>query len=232
MAEEDLMLEDGIPVGNVYDKYHTRNPLARRLMAGFLNAFSELVEISGAQEVHEVGCGEGELSIHLAGLGKQVRASDFSTRIIDRARERAQPAAIAPPGSVEFLTRDVYRLDPETDSAPLIVCCEVLEHLERPEVALKSLAALARPDLIVSVPREPIWRILNLARGKYLARFGNTPGHIQAWSRRGFLNLLTRHFDVVAARSPLPWTMALCRSRGNAGRPEKQTSGMTLGGTT
>ena len=224
MAEDKLMLEDGIPVGNVYDKYHTRNPVARRLMAGFLDAFLELVELSGAAEVHEVGCGEGELSIRLARLGKKVRASDFSTQIIDRARERARRAAIASPGSVKFQTRDIYRLDPETDAAPLIVCCEVLEHLERPEVALESLAALARPDLIVSVPREPIWRILNLARGKYLSRFGNTPGHVQAWSRWGFMKLLARHFDLVAVRSPLPWTMALCRSRGNAAHCQARSS--------
>ena len=29
----------GLIAGNLYDKYHTRNPLARRLMAGFLGAF-------------------------------------------------------------------------------------------------------------------------------------------------------------------------------------------------
>ncbi len=214
VAKEQLLLEDGIPVGNIYDKYHTGNPFARLLMRGFLNAFSELVEVSGAMEVHEVGCGEGELSIYLARLGKAVRASDFSIKIIDRARTLSGQATIAPPGSVEFRAADLYRLNQETDSAPLIVCCEVLEHLEQPRAALERLAALARPYLIVSVPREPIWRILNLARGKYLSRLGNTPGHVQAWTRRSFMRLLDQHFDIVAARSPLPWTMALCRSRG------------------
>jgi hypothetical protein len=29
------------------------------------------------------------------------------------------------------------------------------------------------------VPREPIWRIGNMARGRYLGDLGNTPGHIQ-----------------------------------------------------
>ncbi len=219
MGEEPLLLEDGIPVGNVYDKYHTRNPVAGWLMRGFLDAFSELVDVSGATAVHEVGCGEGELGIHLARRGLAVRASDFSVKIIDRARERAKQAAIAPPGSLEFRTADLYRLNPETDAAPLIVCCEVLEHLDRPQAALESLAALARPYLLLSVPREPIWRILNLARGKYFTRLGNTPGHVQAWSRRGFLKLLARHVDVVATRSPLPWTMALCRSRARAAAP-------------
>jgi hypothetical protein len=63
------------------------------------------------------------------------------------------------------------------------------------------------------VPREPLWRVLNLARGKYLADLGNTPGHVNHWSRGGFLDLLSRRFEIVEARTPLPWTMALCKVR-------------------
>ena len=55
-------------------------------------------------------------------------------------------------------------LDPNRDSAELIVCCEVMEHLGDPEAALETLASLASPWAIVSVPREPLWRALNLAR--------------------------------------------------------------------
>ena len=215
MPKAQPLIEDGIPVGNVYDKYRTRNPIARWLMRGFLDAFAELVDVCDANRVHEVGCGEGELSIYLAGLGKTVRASDFSVKIIDRARQRARHAVITPPGSVAFHTADIYQLDPKTDSASLIVCCEVLEHLEQPQAALENLARLARPYLITSVPREPIWRMLNIARGRYLSALGNTPGHIQGWTRSGFIELLNEHFEVVAIRSPLPWTMALCRSRGS-----------------
>jgi len=64
------------------------------------------------------------------------------------------------------------------------------------------------------VPREPIWRALNLARGKYVRDLGNTPGHLGHWSRRGFLELLGGRLEVVAVRTPLPWTMALCRANG------------------
>ena len=61
------------------------------------------------------------------------------------------------------------------------------------------------------MPREPIWRLLNLARGKYVAELGNTPGHVQHWSSAAFLRLVRRYFEVLAVRTPLPWTMALCR---------------------
>jgi hypothetical protein len=63
----------------------------------------------------------------------------------------------------------------------------------------------------VSVPREPLWRVLNLARGAYWTQLGNTPGHLNHWSRSAFVRLLLRHGEVVEARSPFPWTMLLVR---------------------
>jgi hypothetical protein len=87
-----------------------------------------------------------------------------------------------------------------------------MEHLDDPEAALEIVARLASPWAIVSVPREPLWRVLNLGRLKYVRALGNTPGHLQHWSRRSFLEFLEPRLKVVAVRSPVPWTMALCRS--------------------
>ncbi len=89
----------------------------------------------------------------------------------------------------------------------------MLEHLDDPDAALARIAALARPWMLVSVPREPLWRALNLARFAYLGELGNTPGHVNHWSRRRFLGWLGERVEVIEARSPLPWTMALCRAR-------------------
>jgi SAM-dependent methyltransferase len=193
--------------GNVYDKYGTSNPVARRLMAGFLGGLDQLVERTGARQAHEVGCGEGELAIRLARRGLHVRGSDASPEVLEEARRRAAGAGVP----IEFEATPVERLDPDRDAAELVLCCEVLEHLEDPEGALDLLAGLARPWLIASVPREPLWRALNLARFAYVGDFGNTPGHLNHWSRRAFVRFLTRRFEVVQVLSPLPWTMALCR---------------------
>jgi hypothetical protein len=73
------------------------------------------------------------------------------------------------------------------------------------------MARVARRHLLVSVPREPLWRALNMARGAYLREFGNTPGHLNHWSRRSFEALLGRYGQVQEARSPFPWTMLLVR---------------------
>lgn len=200
--------ERGVVVGNVYDKYGSRNPIVRYLMRGFAESLEELVRSSRARNVHEVGCGEGYWTLRWAQQGLDARGSDFSEHVIgvacdNGARQRS---------SAKFRVASVYDLRTPVDAAELVVCCEVLEHLDEPERALERLRDVARPWLIVSVPREPIWRVMNMARGKYWPRLGNTPGHVQNWSRAEFVALLSRYVEVVTVRTPLPWTMALCRS--------------------
>jgi 2-polyprenyl-3-methyl-5-hydroxy-6-metoxy-1,4-benzoquinol methylase len=196
--------------GNTYDKYASANPVERRLVARFLATVAGLAERSGARTAHEVGCGEGEVSMRLAEGGLEVRGSDVSADVIEEARARASARGL----NVPFTVRAIDELDPAADAAELLVCCEVIEHLPEPEAAVARLAALADPWLLASVPREPLWRALNMARGAYLGRWGNTPGHLNHFSRRSFAALLARRFEVVAVRSPLPWTVALCRVRG------------------
>ena len=195
--------------GNYYDKYNATNPIAGRLVANFLKSFVELAESTQANEVFEVGCGEGNLSLKLLRKGWTVRGADLEESVVNEANESAEAEGFGAP----FFVADVYSLTPSEISAPVIVCCEVLEHLPDPERAVDLLAEAAQPWVLLSVPREPIWRILNVARGKYFRHLGNTPGHIQHWSRRSFLAMVSRRLDVISVRSPLPWTMVLCRTR-------------------
>jgi 2-polyprenyl-3-methyl-5-hydroxy-6-metoxy-1,4-benzoquinol methylase len=196
------------PAGNYYDKYGTKNPIARRLMQGFLGAFDALVSRVPVASSLEIGCGEGELSIRLAKRGFRVAGCDIAAEVVEEAHRRARAANI----EATFWTQPIETID-ASKAAPLVVCCEVLEHLDDPERGVEILAGLAEPHLIASVPREPLWRVLNLARGKYVADLGNTPGHVNHWSRGGFLDLLSRRFEIVEVRTPLPWTMALCKVR-------------------
>jgi 2-polyprenyl-3-methyl-5-hydroxy-6-metoxy-1,4-benzoquinol methylase len=194
--------------GNVYDKYGSRNPVERRLVQGFCDELERLAIGTGARDVHEAGCGEGELLLRLAKLGLRARGSDVSEGVIDEARGRAAVAGL----DVSFKVASIDALDPSEDAAELILCCEVMEHLDDPDAALDMVARLASPWAIVSVPREPLWRALNLGRLKYVRDLGNTPGHLHHWSRRSFLDFLEARLNVVAVRSPVPWTMALCRA--------------------
>lgn len=201
------IVEDGIVVGNVYNKYESRNPIARHLLRGFLRALDDLLARAGDGKVHEVGCGEGYLSVRMKRTGREVRGSDFSEQIIERAR------TIHGGVGIDFRVRSIYDLNAAEDAADTIVCCEVLEHLDQPERALARLAEVTRRSCILSVPNEPLWRLMNIARGKYWSEFGNTPGHVQKWSRRAFIRIVSQHFAVVEVRQPVPWTMVRCQPR-------------------
>ena len=203
------IIEDGVIAGNFYNKYKTENPIARYLMDGFTTSIIELVSESRAVDIHEVGCGEGYLSAILAKNNKRVRASDFSPQVIQKARDIAKKAEL----DIDFKVCSIYDFSEQQDAAELVVCCEVLEHLEEPKRALTVLSRLANPYLLVSVPREPMWRLLNIARGKYISNIGNTPGHIQHWSKETFVKLLEKDVDIVRVLTPIPWVVALCRSR-------------------
>ena len=199
---------DAVIAGNVYDKYETRNPVARRLMAGFDRGMFELLAGTGpVASVLEVGCGEGHVTAKLARTypGAHVLGTDVSGEIVEQAR-RLHPG-------LDFRAQSIYDLDRMDQRFELIVACEVMEHLDDPDAALAAIARVRPRFLFVSVPREPIWRVLNVLSGRYLGALGNTPGHVQHWSRAGFLRALERHVEVLGVRSPLPWTQALCRPK-------------------
>lgn len=200
--------EDGVVVGNAYDKYGSRNPVVKWMMNWFESALSDFVAKASPQSIHEIGCGEGYWVLRWNEKGMRARGCDFSKQVIKIARENAAGRGLSPS---LFESRSIYDLDAEQDSADLVVCCEVLEHLDNPEAGLKGLQRVVERHLIVSVPQEPLWCALNLARGKYISRWGNSPGHIQHWSKSGFIHLVSKYFEVVEVRSPLPWTMLLCR---------------------
>jgi 2-polyprenyl-3-methyl-5-hydroxy-6-metoxy-1,4-benzoquinol methylase len=200
--------EGGVVIGNAYDKYGSRNPIVKWMMNGFESALSELVTKATPESINEIGCGEGYWVLRWNEQGLTAKGCDFSKDVIEIARENAINRGL--PTSL-FDSRSIYDLDAAHDSADLVVCCEVLEHLENPEAGLQALQRVTKRSLIVSVPQEPLWCVLNLARGKYITRWGNTPGHIQHWSKSEFVQLVSRYFEVVETRSPLPWTMLFCR---------------------
>jgi 2-polyprenyl-3-methyl-5-hydroxy-6-metoxy-1,4-benzoquinol methylase len=200
--------ENGIVFGNAYDKYGSTNPLVRWMMSGFESTLFDLAAIASPKTIHEVGCGEGYWVLTWAEQGLTVRGCDVSQQVVAIAQENASERGLSPD---LFKVTSIYDLDPLRDRADLVVCCEVLEHLDHPDDGLKALQSIVGEFLVVSVPREPLWRTLNMARGKYLSELGNTPGHIQHWSKQGFVRLVSKYFQVVEVRSPLPWVMLLCQ---------------------
>jgi SAM-dependent methyltransferase len=200
--------EDGVVTGNTYDKYGSSNPAVRRMMAAFERSLDELLARAEPRSLLDVGCGEGVLVHRWAQrLGAQTRVVG-----IDLEEESIQAGwAERQAPNLEYRTMAAENLPFAENEFDLASAIEVLEHVPDPAHTVAEMARCAERHLLVSVPREPLWRMLNMARGAYWPQLGNTPGHLNHWSRRSFVRLLARHGDVIEVRSPFPWTMLLVR---------------------
>ena len=197
---------EGTVTGNTYDKYGSTNPVVRRLMASFERTLGELFERAAPRSVLDVGCGEGVLTHKWAQTVEgRVVGLDLEDPAIQSEWEQRGAA------NLEYRVMKAENLPFADGEFTLATAIEVLEHVPDPEHTVAEMARVASGHLLVSVPREPLWRGLNMARGAYLRDLGNTPGHVNHWSKRSFVELLSRHGEVVEARSPFPWTMLLVR---------------------
>jgi SAM-dependent methyltransferase len=197
-----------VPTGNTFDKYGSTNPVVRRLMSGFGRTLDELFAEAAPESVLDIGCGEGVLTEQWAqalGSGRVVGTDLDDPKLKGEWATRRRP-------NLQFEAMPVESLSFADDEFDLVAATEVLEHVEDPEAAVTEMARVARRWVLVSVPHEPLWRALNVARGAYLRELGNTPGHLNHWSRAGFVRMLGAHGEVVHKRSPFPWTMLLVRT--------------------
>jgi ubiquinone/menaquinone biosynthesis C-methylase UbiE len=196
-----------VPTGNTYDKYGSTNPVVRRLMAEFEGTLDRLFARAAPDSVLDVGCGEGVLTERWAQrvgsrriVGIDLPGPELQAHWAGRRRD-----------NLEFRAMSADELPFADGEFDLTTAIEVLEHVPDPERTVSEMARVARRHVLASVPREPLWRALNVARGAYLREFGNTPGHVNHFSKRAFIHLLEHHGEVLAVRSPFPWTMVLVR---------------------
>ena len=197
-----------VPTGNTFDKYGSTNPVVRRLMSGVQRTLDELFAEAAPESVLDIGCGAGVLTEQWAqrlGSGRVVGTDLQDPKLEAEWAARARP-------NLRFEAMPVESLSFADDEFDLVAATEVLEHVDHPEAAVAEMARVARRWLLVSVPHEPLWRALNMARGAYLRDLGNTPGHLNHWTRSGFVGMLGAYGEVVQTRSPFPWTMLLVRT--------------------
>ena len=200
--------------GNYEDKYNTNNKLYQLLMGKFLKdlegSLDYINENNEKIEICEVGCGDGEILKVLKNkfLDSDLFACDLSAEEIEKAQEKCTDF------EVEFSVQNAEDLNKySNEQFDLVVCVEVLEHLSDPNYGLRELKRISAKYLLGSVPNEPIWRILNMLRGKYLKNYGNTPGHLNHWSLANFKKFLSLNteYEIVRSKNPFPWQMTLLK---------------------
>lgn len=174
-------------------------------------------------KVLDVGCGNGIISLNLGALGFQVVGLDVSSKAIDVANQQNTLS------NVKFQVLPAEGLDALDQKFDVIICSEVLEHLDSPGDLLSQLHQILAIDgiLIVTVPngrgprellvtRPMIFIQRNLKfilvlvlwlkkllgyQGTTIQSAADNLDHIQFFTRRGLTKMARQgEFDIVIFR--------------------------------
>lgn len=214
--------------GNL-DKYRSRNPikqfLIKKLDRKILFILNKLVsDKKRVYHILDAGCGEGFLTdliyknfknVEITGLECVQEALDIAKRMNDK---------------ICFQQGNIYRMPYEDSAFDIVICSEVLEHLQHPNRALRELERVSGIALLLTVPDEPWFCLGNLLALKNIQSLGNPAGHINHWTYSGFVRYIDSIFSnrykklargvptwcgggyLESARS-FPWIMVLVQKR-------------------
>ena len=187
-------------------KYENEGAIAKYLVNNYFKSVRKLIaKTNGVTTAHEIGAGEGRSTKLLKEMVPILSASEFVEHLVPLA-QKSNP-------DLTVFQESVYELNYQENQVDLVFLLEVLEHLDHPDAALKEIKRISSKYLILGVPREPLWCFLNMARFKYLKDFGNTPGHLNHWSKRSLIKLIEdKYGKVIAVENPIPWTIVLVES--------------------
>lgn len=188
--------------GHYFDKYESRNPLVRIAVSKYLEDLDSL--LCDLPFYSFLDCGEGYILEYMRKRGYAAKqfAFDSSKRILDKAKKLNENA--------KFVCSNMYSTGFKSKSFDVAALCQVLEHLDEPDRALNELKRVSRRFVLITVPHEPYWRIANMLRLRYLKDEGNTPGHIEHFSRKNLKTLLEKYFRNVKIKTSTVFLIALC----------------------
>jgi 2-polyprenyl-3-methyl-5-hydroxy-6-metoxy-1,4-benzoquinol methylase len=184
------------------EDYSHLSERGRSLVARFRARIVELASEDRPTSLLEVGCGQGWLTRELAAALPDARivGVDIREDAVEFARELV-------PG-VELSVANGEKLPFDDGSFSVVVCSEVLEHVDEPSDVLAEMDRVGNGHLVISVPHEPLFWGANLMRGKYLGTLGNCPGHIHHWTKSGLARMLRDRYTDVQVEGSFPWLVA------------------------
>lgn len=199
-----------------YDKYCSKNFLKRwmvtRLNSKILNLLTECINKITIEEkrtvkILDAGCGEGFISnlifsnipnVEIVGL-------EYTNEALKIARTLNK--------EITYIQGDIYQMPFQKKAFDIVLCTEVLEHLSKPEDALKELVRVTDSFLLLTVPNEPWFCLGNLLVLKNITRLGNPADHINHWTLKKFKSFTKKHLGYnIFYTSSFPWSVALFKS--------------------
>lgn len=184
-----------------FKKHTSKNPLKTLFLNIYYKTFINELKKLKIENVLDVGCGEGFILSKLReeGIGTSWQGIDYSKEAVEIGK-KIHPFLNLKQGSI-------YDSKFQDNSFDLVVCTEVLEHLEDPKKALGEVLRISQKYVLLSVPNEPLFLLSNFTQ------WGKDIGHINHWTFWGFEEFVKQNtgasVKIIARKYPFPWTMLL-----------------------
>lgn len=188
-----------------YEKHTNQNPISRFFLDNFTKVLLETIKPLKPESILDVGAGEGFVleKLRKGKIGKKLEGIEYMDEAIELGK-KTNP-------QVKIKKGDIYKLPYKDNSFELIICTEVMEHLEDPKLALAELKRVTSKYVVLSVPNEPLFTIQRFFRGKNMLKLGDHPEHIQHWNSNSFRSFVGDQMNVKEVKTPLPWTMVIAK---------------------
>jgi ubiquinone/menaquinone biosynthesis C-methylase UbiE len=189
-----------------FEKHTTTNPISKFFLNHFLKVLLQEIEKLQPQSILDVGAGEGFTLQNLKdnNIGEKLEGIEYVDEAIAISK-KLHPALSIKKG-------DIYNLPYHDNAFDVVVCTEVLEHLDDPGKALDEIKRVTKKYLILSVPNEPYFTIQRFFRGKNVLHLGDHPEHIQHWSKNSFQNFIVEKLRIKIIKTPFPWILIVAET--------------------
>jgi len=167
-------------------KYESQNPIKKVLIYRFERKLIQVLrkKVHGLEQREKLtlcdcGCGEGFIDRALLDAFPHLTITGYDVN--DEALAFAK--SLNP--EVQYFKRNILTSEFE-EKYDIVLCTEVLEHLQNPDQAIRVLQKMAIQACIITVPHEPFFCLGNFLSLKNVSRFGNPEDHINHWTTASF----------------------------------------------
>lgn len=139
----------------------------------------------GSADILDAGCGDGiNLEFFKTIKGANIEAYEYNPIRVERAREKYP--------DIKISLVDLTDIKDKNKKFDIILCSQVLEHIENDKLALAELKSILKPNgiLIVGVPNEGCF-LAQLRNNTLEPNIGKTTDHVQFYTKSGLLKLFT-----------------------------------------
>jgi SAM-dependent methyltransferase len=146
-----------------------RHPKTRRGYWGrwyhrerYTRVFEEITKFGEISSLLDIGCGEGVCAYYL----HQIKPSCF---YIGCDISKASIKSAHKDHYTDFILCDAHKLPIRAGSIEVVLCSEVLEHVDSPYRVLTSMCNLSRDAIIITFPDEGLGRVMGILHPEHVS---------------------------------------------------------------